>query len=141
MSGIFHRKPQDIAYPGLLSRLAESLSYRRFAARRDGSVTTWLLSCGCLVLVMLVLPDSALATISTDASAAGWQGVQGKVHKLFTEGIAPIATYAGIGIGVVTMAATDRPAIKAVGGSLAGLGLMVSAGPTIMQTLSGTAIF
>lgn len=86
MKGIFPTKPQDIEFRVRLSSVPGSLFRRRFVAsdddRGDGpgiALAEWLPSRGCpvpvmllmMMLVMLVLPEAAFATISTDASAAG----------------------------------------------------------------------
>lgn len=136
MLNLFFKKPQDIVSRAVWLHGMGSLSVRRFATPLRPLLVTL-----SLLAVSLIIPETAFATIATDASAAGWAGVQGKLHGLFSEGIAPIATYTGMGVGVVTMAATDKPVLKGVGAGLAGLALMVSAGPGIMQTISGTAIF
>ena len=92
---------------------------------------------GLVVAGVMLVSSIAQATIGTDASAAGWAGVQGKLWSVW-QGMTPVIGLVTLGLGAAAMA---RQYSLTTTGGIIGVGGVITAGPTIIEQVSGTAIF
>lgn len=142
MQGIFPTKPQDIVSGVMLSRLSDSLFGRRFAACNGGPAArtgAWRLSCLCLLLVMAVFPEAALATVSDiQGGSAGFDKAAADIYALATGGLGKTVATTAAGLGIVGLATGFNT--RASAGAL-GAGLAVGLGPPVIVGVSGAAIF